>query len=127
MFKTITSVLNKTKNPTEEEIAKISSYIFCRWLSGSPMSIFAANQINFYDNIPIENQYYLIKNVFAGKINYIPYPKNIKIEILKKIEYLSDFFKISFEKAQEYLEFISDKELNEIVDIYSTQELKNKK
>lgn len=120
----MTGVLNKKKKPTEEEIEKISSYIFCRWLSGSPLAILAANQLNFYDKIPIVNQYYLIKNVFAGKINFIPYPKKTQNEVLKKIEYISAHFKISLEKAKEYLEFISHNELKYIIDMYTEQELK---
>jgi len=118
MFRIMTGVLDKKKNPTDAEIEKIPSYIFMRWLSGSPMAVLAANQINFYDKIPILNQYKLIKNVFAGKIKYIPYPKNIKPDTEKKIEYLSEHFKISLEKAREYLDFISKEELKEIVQMY---------
>ncbi len=124
MFKTITSVLDKKKNPSHTDIQKISPYIFVRWLAGSPMTILAANQLNIYNKIPIENKYYLIKNVFGGKIKYIPYPKKDKEDKQKKIDYLSTYFKISHLKAQEYLEFISDEELKYIVDMYSEQELK---
>jgi hypothetical protein len=118
------TVLSTKKAPPDEDIKKISSYIFCRWLSGSPYTILAASQINCYDKIPIENQYHMIKNVFAGKIKFIPYPKNASEEVIKKIGYLSDYFKISEEKAKEYLEFISTKELNTIVEMYEAYEIK---
>jgi predicted SnoaL-like aldol condensation-catalyzing enzyme len=118
------SVLDKKKNPSDAEIQKIPSYIFCRWLSGSPYTVLAANQINCYDKIPIENQYSMIKSVFAGKLEFIPYPKNVSEEVIKKIGYLSDFFKISEEKAKEYLEFISNEELDTIVEMYETYEIK---
>lgn len=124
MFKIMTGVLNKKKNPTDVEIEKIPSFLFCRWLSGSPLCIMAANQINFYYDIPIVNQYKMIKNVFAGKIKFIPYPKKVQEDTHKKIEYLSEHFKISIQKAQEYLEFISPKELKQIVDMYTDVELK---
>ena len=120
----MTGVLDKKKNPTSEEIQKIPSYIFLKWLAGSPLTILAGNQINFYDKIPIENQYRMIKNVFAGKIKYIPYPKKAQLNTQKKIGYLCEHFKISTEKAQEYLEFISKEELKEIVDMYSEAEMK---
>lgn len=126
MFKTLTSALDPKKQPTQEEIQKIPSFIFTRWLSGSPHAIGAANAINLYADIPIENQYYMIKNAFAGKIKYIPYPKNITEDKLKKVQFIADYFKISEEKAQEYLEFISEKELKQIVDIYTEYELKKK-
>lgn len=123
----MTGCLNKKSNPTSEQIQKIPSFIFCRWLEGSPLTIQAANVINFYHEIPIENQYQLIKSVFAGKIKYIPYPKAQKIETLKKIEYLSEHFKISLVKAKEYLDYISPEELKYIVDMYTEQELKKRK
>lgn len=126
MFKTMTSALDPKKNPSQEEIQKIPSYIFCRWLSGNPHTILAANQINYYDDIPIENQYKMIKSVFAGKIKYIPYPKNVSQDKMKKVEYLADYFKISEEKASEYLELISEDELNSIVNMYSEYELKKR-
>jgi hypothetical protein len=120
------SVLNKNKHPTTEEINKIPSYIFCRWLSGNPYTIIAANQINYYDNIPIENQYEMIKFAFVGKIKYIPYPKKTTENLLKKVEYLSLHFKISEEKAKEYLEFISKDELSYILNMYTDNELKKR-
>lgn len=118
MFATITSAINK-KKIQDKEIEKISSWVFCRWLSGNPYTIQAANQINYYYNIPIKNQYYMIKNAFAGKIKYIPYPKNIQEDMNKDIEYLSTYFKISLEKAKEYLEFISEQELLMIRGLYA--------
>lgn len=123
MFKTMTGVLDPKTNPTDEEINKIPSYIFCRWLSGNPHTIQAANLINAYDKIPIENQYKMIKTAFSGKVKFIPYPKNTKEDTLKKVEYLSSYFKISFEKAKEYLEFISKEELDMIVAMY--EDVKN--
>jgi len=124
MFKTMTSVLDPKKNPTEEEIAKIPSYIFCRWLSGSPHAIQAANQINYYDKIPIENQYRMIKSAFAGKLKYIPYPKNTSEKALKQVEYISEHFKLNHEMAREYISFMDPKELQEIVQMYQDFELK---
>lgn len=121
MFKTMTGVLNPKNNFSDEEIEKIPSFIFCRWLSGNPYSIVASNQINYYFNIPILNQYNMIRTAFAGKIKFIPYPKSDSSADLKHTEYLSEYFKISNEKAKEYLEFISDDELKLIIDIYESK------
>lgn len=123
MFKTMTSVLDRSKNPTEEEINKIPSYVFCRWLSGNPHTILASNQINLYHNIPMKNQYDMVKSVFAGKIKYIPYPKNESEDTQKIVQYLSTHFNISFDKAKEYLNLISMDELEEIVDMHTQYEL----
>lgn len=118
MFKTIIGVLDVKKNPTPEEIQKIPSFIFCNWLSGSPHAIFAANQINYYSDIPIENQYKMIKIAFGGKIKYIPYPKKIQEDEFKHVDYLVEHFKISQEKAKEYLTIMDKSELKRIVDMY---------
>lgn len=120
----MTGVLDTRKNPSIDEIQKIPSYIFCRWLSGNPHTIIAANMINLYPNIPIECQYEMIKTAFAGKVKYIPYPKNEPKDKQKKIEFIADWFKISLEKAKEYLDYISQEELETIVNMYTERELK---
>lgn len=127
MFKTMTSSIDLKKNPTTEEIQKIPSFIFCKWLSGNPHTIIAANAINAYSDIPIDNQYWMVKNAFAGKVKYIPYPKQQKQDILQKIEFIAEHFKISLEKADEYLNFISKDELDNIVEMYFEENLKKGK
>lgn len=119
MFKTMTGVLDLKKNPSDEEIKKIQSFIFCRWLSGNQFTIQAANMINQYACIPIENQYKMIKTAFGGKIKFIPYPKSLKGDDSKNIEYLSKYFKISIREAKMYLEFISKEEMKKIINLYN--------
>lgn len=118
MFKTMTGVLDVKSKPSLEEIEKIPSYIFCRWLSGNPQTVFAANMINQFDAIPIENQYQIVKSAFAGKIKFIPYPKQHKEDIEQCVKNISDYFKISEQKAKEYLNFISSEELEFINNLY---------
>jgi hypothetical protein len=124
MFKTITSSLDPKKHPQPEEIQKIPPFIFARWLSGNQYTIQAANIFNMYPDIPIENQYQMVKSAFAGKIRFIPYPKSASEETQKKVQYLAEHFKISESKASEYLEFISSEELQRIVDMYTERDLK---
>jgi hypothetical protein len=124
MFKTMTGSLDLKKNPSIEEINKIPSYIFCRWLSGNPHTIQAANVINVYDKIPVENQYKMVKTAFGGKIKYIQFPKNVSQDKLKSVEFVGLHFKVSEEKAKEYMEFISKEELNFIVEMYTEFELR---
>jgi hypothetical protein len=124
MFKIITSALDLKKTPELEEIQKIPSFIFCKWLSGNPYTIGAANLINMYFDIPVENQYFLIKKSFAGKVKYIPYPKAESENEEKMIGYISDFFKISIQKAKEYCELMDRTELNRIVKMYEEYESK---
>jgi len=124
MFKTITSSLDPKKVPKLEEIQKIPSYIFARWLSGHPMTMPAANAINLYDDIPIENQYNMVKSAFAGKVKYIPYPKNDSNKTQKSVEFIQKHYKINEDKAREYMDLMDPKQLKEIIDMYTEEELK---
>ena len=72
--------LDKNKTPSEADLKKIQSFVYCKWLAGDYRTIATANTINQYSDIPIENQYYLVKNQFAGKIRNIKYVKSEKDE-----------------------------------------------
>jgi hypothetical protein len=45
---------------------------------------------------------------------------------MKKAEFVAEHFKISEEKAREYMDLISKEELKHIVDMYTEYELKKK-
>ncbi len=122
MFPTMWSSLDKNKTPLDSEIEKIPSFIFCKWLAGDYRTVQDANNINFYYDIPIINQYMMIKNKHAGKIRNIKYVKNDKDENTD-ILLLAKHFRITVEKAKEYLTLISNSELISIRKLY---ELKNK-
>lgn len=115
MFNVFKKILNKSEI-TEEDINKISDFVFCRWLSGNPNLIGLSNLFNQYSNIPIELKVKIVQNLVGGKVRYIPYPKGAKETEVKDLEYLSEFFNISREKAQMYAEFIDKKELQKIKD-----------
>jgi hypothetical protein len=115
MFNVFKKILNKSEI-TEEDINKISDFVFCRWLSGNPNLIGLSNLFNQYPNIPIELKVKIVQNIIGGKIKYIPYPKGAKETEVKDLEYISEFFNISREKAQMYAEFIDKKELQQIKD-----------
>lgn len=117
MFNTMFSALDKNKTPSNVEIEKIQSFIFCKWLSGSPSTIFKANEINMYYNIPIINQYFLIKHSFAGKVRNVRYVKTDKYDS-RDIDLMMKHFKISKLKALEYLKIIDKNELNSIRELY---------
>lgn len=115
MFNVFKKILNKSEI-TEEDINKISDFVFCRWLSGNPNLIGLSNLFNQYSEIPIELKVKIVQNLVGGKVRYIPYPKGTKETEVKDLEYLSEFFNISREKAQMYAEFIDKKELQKIKD-----------
>ena len=119
MFPTMWSSLDKNKTPSKEDLKKIQSFVYCKWLAGDHRTINTANIINQYSDIPIENQYYLVKNQFAGKIRNIKYVKSEKDDADENtISILCKHYKISTEKAKDYLNFISSEELRYLKELY---------
>lgn len=117
MFPTMWSSLDKNKIPSSNDLQKIQPFIFCKWLAGNPQTIFDSNIFNQY-TIPIENQYYYIKNKYAGKIRNIKYIKNDKELNNSDVDLISKHFNINIIKAGEYLGFISEGELEYLRDLY---------
>ena len=115
MFNVFKKILNNSEI-AEEDINKISDFVFCRWLSGNPNLIGLSNLFNQYSNIPLDLKVKIVQNLVGGKVRYIPYPKGAKETEVKDLEYISEFFNISREKAQMYAEFIDKKELQKIKD-----------
>ena len=119
MFKIIAKCLDLKKPISEEEINSVSPYLFCRWLSGNQYTILASNELNkYYNEIPFLNQFMMIRKTFGNKIKFIPFPKTLKDEESNEIKCLEKYFKISYNKAKEYLELISEEELRRIVEMY---------
>ena len=119
MFPTMWSALYKNKTPSSTDLKKIQSFMFCKWLAGDYRTIFDANLFNQYSDIPVENQYYLIKNKYAGKIRNIKYVKSEKDDVDEStITILCSHFKISVEKAKDYLQYISQEELKYLKELY---------
>lgn len=117
MFKTMMSVTD-VKMPLTEDIEKIPSFIFCKWLQNHPGTIAAANMINRYTDIPIFNQYLIIKSMLAGKKVFIKYPKKEKYSVSDD-EVLAKHFKISMSLVKEYKQFMSESEISNILTDYS--------
>ncbi len=118
MFKAMATVLTNVK-ATESEMKKISPFIFRKWLGNHTGTIQAANFLNIYNDIPFELQYDFIQQSIKGRISYIPYVGKKKQDN-KQIEKVAIHYNISYEKAEEYLEFLTKediKEINRISDI----------
>ena len=110
-----------SKDAKLEDVKKIPSFLFCRWLSGNQYTLFAANMINQYYDIPIENQYQMIKKAFGGKIKFIKFPKGLSEKSESVIDAISQRFKVNHDLAREYLDFIDKKELDDILSMYSAK------
>lgn len=117
-FSEIFNVLKKTRIPNDNFLSKIPSFMFCRYLGGHQYTIQAANIINqYYAQIPVDVQYKMVKQAFAGKGIYPKMIKNTPKDT--SLDILCKHYKINREMAKEYKQFISDKQLNYLKKIYT--------
>ena len=106
------------KDSSKEDVKKISTYIFCKYLASNSRTIQIANFLNVYYKLPSEVQYNFVKKTLGGKIKFIKYLNNQTEKIPKDIEYLMKYYKISSEVAKTYLDEIEPSELNRIRLLY---------
>lgn len=116
-FKHIFTVLKKNAIPADEELNKIPSFMFCRFLGGHPVTIMPANEFNkYHKEIPMDVQYKMVKSIFAGKGIFPVMLKKLPQE--DHLDSLCKYFKISRERAREYRTYLSDEEFERINSIY---------
>lgn len=118
MFKTFASVLTNNR-AAEDDISKMSPFLFRRYLSNHPKTIAASNFLNVNFEIPIEAAYDFIQQSLKAnniKIGYIPYLKSTKENTINA-NYLSEYYNVSLNEAKDYLEYISNEQMLEIKEI----------
>ena len=114
MFKTMTGCIKGAKMPTDAELKKVPSFMFCKWLSGSKAMIHVANAFNRYSKIPIRCQYLAVKHQFGGKVGYVPFPKKSQLDMNKRIEVIQEMVVLSYDKSVDYLQYISEVEYQKL-------------
>ena len=135
-WKVMNAIFKPGVRPTKEEISKVGSFFFCRFLGSNEHSVGIGNIINLYDKIPIQNQYQLARGLsrqleLHKKVDVIHYqhqktPKNIE-EILQKLEL---YYKVNRETSLRYLELMASNEkgriqLDRIMATYAEGQLKD--
>ena len=114
MFTVFKKVLNPKSVFSDEDIKKVSDFVFCRWLACNANTMQIAQMFNLYSNIPVEVKLKCAQNIINGRIRYIPYIKSEKEIKDEDINTLSEYFNISISKAKMYAEFISADDLDYI-------------
>lgn len=112
MFTVFKKIL-RNQTITEDDLKKVNSFVMCRWLQGNPGTLQIAQFLNVYHKIPLEVQVQFIKSAVNGKIGYIPYIKGQKTTE-DDLSAVSEYFKISRDKAVMYSEFLTETDLTEI-------------
>lgn len=112
MFTVFKKIL-QNKDITDEDLKKVNSFVMCRWLQGNAGTLQIAQFINVYNKIPLEVQVLFVKSIINNKIKYIPYIKGQKTTE-DDLSAVSEFFKISRDKAVMYSEFLTDTDITSI-------------
>ena len=108
MFNVFKKVLDTKSVFTDEDINKVSDFVFCRWLEGNYGTLQIAQMFNVYSNIPKDVKLKVAQKIINGRIKFIPY--------IKRKKNISEYFNISLQKAKMYSEFISKEDLAYITD-----------
>lgn len=118
MWGNIYASMKKNVYVSDEDIKKISPYMYLRWLGNNQITSSAAAQLNLYHKeIPFENVYKMVKGAFSGKNIYIEMPV-LKETFEKNADALAWHFKINKNTVPEYAEFLSKEEINDIQELY---------
>lgn len=115
-FAIMASSIKKDFIPTRDELKTINSFMFCRWLSNSPVGIEIANYLNNAIDIPIEVQYHFVRSTMHN-VRYIAYPKKTD-ENNKDIEVLATHYKCNYLQAKQYYKILPSEELEKILTKY---------
>ena len=119
-YQIMVSILNNYK-PSKEEKFKVNSFFFCRYLSGSPGSVFVGNFINrYYNEVPQDIQYDFAKQLLKGKITFIQSTKKDKNND-NVLENIKRYYKISQQYAIQYLELMDSEEREHFETLYDGQ------
>jgi hypothetical protein len=119
MFDVMTSCLNKKRVPSDEELSKISPYIFHNLLSGDVNTLMISVFLDRYEYIiPVENQWKFVNKIVPKY--FIKYPKQEKEP--EEISKLQEIYCINKETAKEYYKILPKKELKKIIAKHSIKE-----
>jgi len=114
------SAIDKSFNPTDEELKKINSFFLTRFTSNDPSTIYISNILNCYSKyIPIEAQYKFIRNSTMNNIAFINYPKKIRVTSDKNLKVLMKYFKCNERVAKDYAKILGEEKIEEIITKYS--------
>lgn len=119
LFDTLKTIIDG-RDASPDDVSSIDSFVMCRWLSGDPRTIFVANELNRYFNLPVDKQYEFAKYLLNHKVKYLRYYKNTK-RTGDELKNIARYYNISAEKAVEYAQLISEEEMNYINGLYAAK------
>ena len=123
-YKIQQSVLNNDE-PSEDQVQKIGSFFFARWLSGNRYTTPIAAVINRYHKIPIRAQYIFARDYIKlaglkGRVKFIGYPTDEKLqpEYKKLTENIQRYYNVNAARSAEYFDLMDNKERDRFYNMY---------
>lgn len=112
------SAVDKTFEPSEEEIKTINSFFLIRYISNDPSTIYIANVLNCSKNIPVNAQYKFVRNSTMDRVSFVNYPKKEKTSTTKELKLVMQYYKCNESTAKEYIKILGVKETQKIIQKY---------
>lgn len=118
MFQIMSTVVNKSFWPTEDEIKKINSFMLVRYISNDPFGCQIGSAIDHFHTMPVSAQYRFVRHSLSNKISYIKFPKKEKVDNKEEIDILMKHYRINERTAVEYSDILSAEAKQAIIDKY---------
>jgi len=111
-FKFLDSINYTKKNLLEEqEISEYNSYLINRGLSYFPDTILYSNDMNIYNGLDKDLQYYYLLNSIRPRKRFSKWSKPVNDD---RVEIISEYYNCSLDKAKTILSLLNNEQINEI-------------
>lgn len=118
IFSIISSAVDRKFVPTEEELNKMTPYIFLRYFSNDPSGLMIVSELNIRNNIPKVWEYWFMRLMMPQSTRYIRYMKKEKFEDETLLNNLKHFYKCNEKQALEYYNMLPPEEIEKIKEKY---------
>jgi len=123
-YEIIKSSVDRSFEPTKEQIQAINPFFLIRFISNDPSTIYFANAINSFSDVPVNAQYSYIKNCNLNNVSFINFKKKDKEYIKDDIITLCKHFKCNEIVLNDYLTILSKDQVSEILIKYKRKSKK---
>ena len=129
-YQVMTSILKPSQVPSPEQIGKIGSFFFCRWLSNNRHTTPIAATINRYYNAPIEMQFLFAQDYsdltgMAQRVKFIGFVKDTLPKDLEKLlDNIKRYHKVSDTTAMDYFKVMDNDTRDKFMEMYDEGILK---
>ena len=118
IFAVISSAVDRKFVPTDEDLNKMSPYIFLRYFSNDPAGLMIVSELNIRNNIPKNWEYWFMRLMMPQSTRFIRYAKKEKFEDETLLNNLMHYYKCNQKQALEYFNMLPSEEVEKIRERY---------